>query len=312
MVKIGLVDIDVSHPQAFAGKMEELSIPMGYTHICNYGFREKDEVEAFAAACGAKVVDAIEDMVDEVDVGFVQGCNWDKHLPYAMPFINAGKPVFIDKPLVGSVADVKKVRALAEGGARIYGSSSMRYAQEILDFLAMPVEERGEILNVFSSVGVDEFNYAIHAVEIVCAVAGAKAVSCRFAGKSAKIDGCYTETFVVEFENGVSGTYVTTDGIWLPFGVSIVTSKNSYSFPLDALAAFGTMLSNIEAAVSSRENVLATMDTVTDSTLIMLAGKLSRERGGEVVKLSELPEDLSFDGAEFERGYAARASKIYL
>ncbi len=312
MVKIGLVDIDVSHPQAFAGKMEELNIPMGYTHICNFGFRENDEVEAFAAACGAKVMTSIEEMAKEVDVGFVQGCNWDKHLPYAMPFIEAGKPVFMDKPLVGSLADVKKVRELAKNGARIYGSSSMRYAQEILDFLAMPVEERGEVVHVYSSVGVDEFNYAIHAVEIVCAVAGSLAKTCRFAGRSAKIDGSYTETFVVEFENGVSGTYVTTIGTWLPFGVTIVTSKNTYSFPLDALAAFGTMLSNIEAAVSGRENILATMDEVTDSTLIMLAGKLSRERAGQVVSIADLPEGIAFHGAEFERGYAATASKIYL
>ncbi len=117
---------------------------------------------------------------------------------------------------------------------------------------------------------------------------------------------------MVEFENGVSATYAATIGTWLPFGVTVVTSKNTFSFPLDALAAFGTMLSNIEAAVSGRENVLATMDEVTDSTLIMLAGKVSRERGGEVVAIADLPEDVAFDGYEFERGYAAKASKIYL
>ena len=53
MKKIGLVDIDVSHPKAFSAKIDELSLPMNYTGVVNYGFREADEVEAFAKSRGA-------------------------------------------------------------------------------------------------------------------------------------------------------------------------------------------------------------------------------------------------------------------
>ena len=64
--------------------------------------------------------------------------------------------------------------------------------------------------------------------------------------------------------------------------------------------------------MEGKENPIASVEAITDAILMMLAGKVSRDRGGEVVKVAELPEDVAFDGAEFERGYAAAAKKIYL
>ena len=154
MIKIGLVDIDVSHPLTFTKKMLENGIPMKYAYVCNKGFRGKDQVESFAKKYDIQIVDEIEDMVEHVDVGFIQSCNWEKHIPYAMPFIEKGVPVFLDKPMVGSMEDIRKIRQLAASGAKILGSSSVRYAYEIRDFLAKPLEERGEILNIFGTSGL--------------------------------------------------------------------------------------------------------------------------------------------------------------
>jgi predicted dehydrogenase len=51
-------------------------------------------------------------MADKVDIGFIQSCNWDKHIDQAMPFIQKGKPVFIDKPIVGSMKDIERIEKL--------------------------------------------------------------------------------------------------------------------------------------------------------------------------------------------------------
>jgi hypothetical protein len=312
MTKIGLVDIDVSHPKAFSAKIKELSLPMQYTGVVNYGFREQDEVEAFAASQGATVYQSIEEMVPAVDVGFVQSCNWDKHLEYAMPFIAAGKPVFLDKPMVGSLADVRRVRELVANGATILGSSAMRYAPELDAFLTRMREKDGKILHIFASCGIDEFNYGVHVAEIIHRVADAKCVSCQFVGKREECDGSYTETYFATFENGVVATYTVCTPAHKTFEVSIMATHTSESFRLAPLDSYGAMLTGLSDALEGKENPIASVEAITDAILMMLAGKVSRDRGGEVVKVAELPEDAAFDGAEFERGYAAAAKKIYL
>ena len=90
-----------------------------------------------------------------------------------MPFIERNKPVFIDKPIVGSFADCRKLEQLAAQGAVILGSSSVRYAEEVDAFLAEPIEERGELMTIYGTAGVDEFNYAIHIIEAIHQLAGA-------------------------------------------------------------------------------------------------------------------------------------------
>ena len=118
-----------------------------------------------------------------------------------MPFIKAGKPVFIDKPVIGNLKDTETLKKLVDDGAYILGSSSARHADEIQAFLKKPVEERGEIVSIFGTCGVDEFNYSIHIVEIFAEIAGAKAVSCSFNGKGEGSNGTHTETYTLKFEN---------------------------------------------------------------------------------------------------------------
>ena len=133
MINIGLVSLDVSHPKAFASVMETHCMNMRYKYVYNPGFRTEADREWFVNRFkldGYK--NSIEEMVDEVDVGFIQSCNWDKHLDQAMPFIKSGKPVFIDKPIVGGMADIERLRALvSSAGATPRGLSVSTVAREV-------------------------------------------------------------------------------------------------------------------------------------------------------------------------------------
>ena len=101
--------------------------------------------------------------------------------------------------------------------------------------------------------------------------------------------------------------------MWQPFEVSVLTSKRGqHTFRIDSTKIYAALLTELAAALEGKENKLASVDEITDSILMMLAGKVSRDRGGETVAVAELPEDAAFDGAVFEAGYAAAASKIYL
>ena len=312
MIRIGVVNIDVSHPKAFATILHEQDRAR-YVAVYNDGFRGDDEVDAFVSAFGLeKRCGSVEELAQTVDVGFVQGCNWDKHLYYARPFIDRGKPVFIDKPIAGSEADCREIEALSEAGKVIYGSSSVRYAAEIGEFLARPADERGEIVHVYGTAGVDEFNYGVHIVEAIGGLVGAGARTSRFVGAGVR-DGKRSETFTVSFEDGISATYTTFSGTWQPFHVIIMTTTGTFHVPIDSGAIYPQLLERICDVMEGKPNRLAPITDLTESVRIMLAGRLSRERGGEEVALANIPaDDPGYDGDAFEKGYAAAAKKIYL
>lgn len=312
MIRIGVVNIDVSHPKAFSAYLAN-GDRAKYVAVFNDGFREDDEVEGFIKNAGLdKRCATVEELADYVDIGFIQGCNWDKHLAYAQPFIDRGKPVFIDKPMVGSMPDVRKVEKLIASGATIVGCSSARYCYEIAEFLALPVETRGEIVHIQGTSGVDEFNYGVHIVEAIGGLVGPGAVSCKFSGR-AEVGGKSCESYHVTFGSGVTADYALFIGTWQPFVVTIMTTRTTYTFKIDSGKLYAAMLDRICDKFEGKEDTLAPVSDILESVKIMLAGKISRENGGRDVRLDEIPEDYEgYDGYAFEKEYAAAAKKIYL
>jgi len=312
MIRIGVVNIDTSHPKGFSEYLKRDSRAR-YAAIYNDGFRGDDEVEGFIRNCNLeKRCSSIEELAEIVDIGFVQGCNWNKHLEYAKPFINRRKPVFIDKPIVGSLADCRKLEELAANGAIILGSSSVRYASEIVGFLSKSDDERGQIVNVFGTAGVDDFSYGVHIVEAIGGIVGTGAVSNRYIGRN-EVDGKVCETFFVSFANGIKVIYNLLQGTWQPFDLEIMTTRTTFQLRIDTTKVYGALLDRICDYMESGRLSLASVDALTESIKIMLAGRISREQNGEEIKLSDIPEDdPGYDGYKYEKEYAAAASNIYL
>lgn len=313
MKKIGLVNIDTSHPLKWAQKMEQNpELDMQYTMLFSDGFRDDDQVNWFVNKYNmAGRAATIDELAEKTDIGFIQSCNWEKHIAEALPFINRGKPVFLDKPFVGSVQDIKKIRELVADGAKIIGSSSARYAEEIQEFLAQPLEKRGEVIAVYGESGVDEFNYSVHVGEILSEIAGAPAVSCKFTGATER-DGAKCELYTVRFANGVIGTYCTYLSGHRAFNVSIMTTKGSTCFRIDSSKIYMALLTRISEYLKTGEQKTADIERILNASEFMLCGKRSRDfENGREVKIEELGTDDKFDGYAFEKEYGASAGAIY-
>lgn len=312
MIRIGAVNIDTSHPLSFS-KYLQRDKRARYAAVYNDSFRGDDEIEAFIKNHGLdKRCNTIEELADCTDVGFIQGTDWDRHLAQAQPFIDRGKPVFIDKPFVGKISDCKKAEALAASGARILGSSSLRYVHEITDFLNSPVEERGEILNVYATSGVNDFDYAIHATEAIGGILGPGAESVTYCGCGEK-KGFRSETFLVRFASGQSAIYNLCIGVWQQFEVVITTTKSSCHFRVDTGRIYEPMLDRICDAVENAAFEIVPVSHITESVKILLAGRISRdEKNGATVALADIPDnDPGFDGAAFQDYYATKTTKMY-
>ena len=78
---------------------------------------------------GVEIVDSIEVLLKKVDVVMILSIDGRTHLEQARPVFAAGKRVYIDKPLAGSLADAIKIFRLAKKhNVPVFSSSSLRFA----------------------------------------------------------------------------------------------------------------------------------------------------------------------------------------
>lgn len=311
MIRVGAVNIDTSHPMGFAEAMKKDG-RMGYVGVYNDSFRCDAEVEGFITRYGLEKRCAdLEELARMCDVGFIHGCNWDDHLRCARPFLACGKPVFIDKPMVGSASDCRQVRELAKAGAVILGASSARYAGEIQDFLNRDPSERGNIVTVYGTAGVDEFNYGIHIVEAIGGIMGQGADYVKYIG-SGERDGQTGKSFYVHFQDGRSAMYTTLTGSWQRFALQVLTTRTTCQLLIDPAGTYDALIGQIANYMEGKPHLLAGPEALLESVEIMLAGAVSSMAGGKAVRLDSLEKgNACFDGTKFREGYCEASGPMY-
>lgn len=299
MFRVGAVNIDTSHPVAFADIMRE-SQRATYTCVYNSGFRSDEYVDKFMKEKQVPVrCQSLEEMVDLIDIAFIHSCNWDKHLELAEPFIKAGKPVFIDKPVVGNLAQCHRLEEYVRSGAVILGGSAFRHCYEFKDFMAKSTEERGDILSLYGVIGVDEFNYGIHIIEAIGSFVSGKANSVKC------ITNGQIELYHVNFENGMHAVYELCPGVWRPAVMLVTTTTETYHIQPETQNLYKPLLDNVFDVLEKRTPVTI-IEELTESIKIAIAAKVSRENDGIDVKLDSLrSDDFGYDGNAFEVLYAS-------
>ena len=127
-----------------------------------------------------QMMSAPERLLGQVDAVIVVDRHGDDHLPHALPFIEAGLPAFIDKPLTRSVKDAETLLDAAEkSGALLTSASALRW-QQTTEELAASVHRLGRpdrIVATGSFYPDSEYGglifYGIHATELALQLAGA-------------------------------------------------------------------------------------------------------------------------------------------
>ncbi len=301
MIRIGTVNIDTSHAPSFA------EILLGgdrarYTAIYNDGFRTDAEVDAFIQKYGLeKRYYDLSEMADNIDVAFIQSCDWDRHIELSEPFIKKNVPVFIDKPIVGNLRDARKIEEWAAQGKVILGTSAMRYTYEHDDFFAQSSAE--DIISVTATVGVDEFNYAIHAVEeILGFVKNSVPVSTEYIGTN-DAGGVEVDSYRVLFANGVSAYYHICKKGWQPSTAIVMTKKTTFVYKIDSGKVYEAMLKQVCNYFEGKENNMASVESMLYAVRIMLAGIKSRKLGGAQLLCCLTEDDPAFDGKKFYESY---------
>lgn len=299
-MKIGLVDLDTSHPQNWIPILRELGHEIvgvwdgGAVHPAEY-------VTKFAAERGIpRVYDSLESLVPDVDCAIIHGCDWDTHVEKARPFVEAGKSALLDKPVAGSLRDLKQLVAWSREGARIAGGSSLRFCVEAMEWLAQPEEERGTPHTALCGCGTDEFNYGIHAYSLLAAIMGPGIQSVRHLGEG-------TQRRIQVNWNDARRAILTVGGTvgYVPFYITIVTAKGVSHLKPEAGKLYRALLeTTLPYLAGATDTPPLPIETLIEPELCALAARQSWREGDREVRLSELSEsDPGYDGAEFAVGY---------
>lgn len=124
---------------------------------------------------GVAIVERAEELAEHgVEAVLVEAQQGALHAPLALPWLRAGIPVFVDKPFACSVADAA---AMVEAAARrvtpLLSASALRYAEEILDYDAGPVQgAHTHAPATLHPANPGLFHYGVHGVEMLYALMG--------------------------------------------------------------------------------------------------------------------------------------------
>ena len=159
---------------------ENLGIPGAkVTHI--WTDDPEDAVKVAGASLIENVVSKPTDVIGEVDAVIISTDKGFEHVKRARPFIEAGLPVFIDKPLTDNEEDLQTFCRWKNEGAKIMSSSCMRYAKEAAPY-HKNYAELGELRYASVTMAKKWETYGIHALEMIYPVLGTGYISVRNTG----------------------------------------------------------------------------------------------------------------------------------
>jgi hypothetical protein len=237
-LRVGIIGLDTSHVVAFtkvlndpkaAGELAGVRVvaayPGGSPDVAASRDRVADYTGQLRDGFGVEIVASIDALLEKVDVVLLESVDGRPHLEQVRPVLKARKPVFIDKPVAGSMADALRIFALAEeAGVPCFSSSSLRFSPNIARMRDDP--QAGAVVGcvAYGPCSLEEhhpdlFWYGIHGVESLFTVMGTGCVSV------ARVQTQGTELVTGTWTDGRVGTFRGIRQGKADYGVLVFGSK---------------------------------------------------------------------------------------
>lgn len=296
-LKLGLIGLDTSHVIAFTSRFNEPDNPNhvpggrvvaafkgGSADIESSHTRVEGYTKTLVEKYGVKIYDNIKEVCENVDAILLTSLDGRPHLSQVRPVFEANKPVFVDKPVAGTLKDAVEIYRLAkESKVPCFSSSSLRWYPGVVEVANADV---GELISVLSYGPApsepnhpDLFWYGIHPTEALFTVMGT---------------GCETVT-----RTSTEDTVVVT-GIWKDGKVGTLhgLAKGRFGYKVTAFGSkaiveqtkggdYTPMLREVIKFFNTGKPPVAP-ETTLEIYAFMEAADESKRRGGTPVKISEV------------------------
>lgn len=170
-MRIALVGTENSHADEIVRHLNVEQVA-GDTRVVTLVGADDERNQKLAAAGGiSRIVPTAVELLGEVDALIVTNRDGALHREYAVPFLEAGVPVWVDKPLAASTADAQAILDAAKrGGAPVTSYSAVRWVADA-DMLANTAVQDLQAITVTGPADPDSeysgiFFYGIHAADL--------------------------------------------------------------------------------------------------------------------------------------------------
>jgi len=260
---------------------ETLGIPGAkVTHIWT-----DDPADAPRVARASRIPNIVvwpEEVIGQVDAVIISTDKGWEHAARCRPFVEAGVPLFVDKPLVDSAADLHLFRQWIAEGKPILSSSCMAYAKEFLPYRES-THELGRIRYASITTAKSWERYGIHALSAVYPILGPGFISARNTGTVER------NVLHIKHTCGADVTAVAIDDLYGAFGLLQLcgTASSVQTGFKDTYYAFKAQLLDFVGYLRTGVRPFPFSET-EELMRLLIAGIQSREQGGCEVLLSEI------------------------
>jgi predicted dehydrogenase len=234
---------------------------------------------------GIAVVDSIAELLKMVDVVLLETNDGNLHLQQALEVFKAGKTVFIDKPVAGSLKDTLAIyKAANEYKVPVFSASSLRWtknSQKLREGVLV-----GKVLGADTySPGTiepshpDLFWYGIHGVEMLFTVMG---TGCKEVVRIHKPD---TDIVVGTWSDGRLGTFRGERAGRIGYGGTAFGEKGVHD--IGPYEGYRTLVIEILKFFKTGKTPINSEETIEIFTFMEAADE-SKRRGGQPVQLQEV------------------------
>jgi len=298
MLRVGIIGCDTSHVPAFttvlndpkaAGDLAGFKVVAAYPGGSADIPSSKDRLDGFVAQLrdkfGVEIVNSVEALVEKVDVVLLESVDGRPHLNQVIPVLKAGKIVFIDKPIAGSLADALMIFELAKKyKTPVFSSSSLRFSPGIQAMRNNP--KLGDVLGCVAygpcsleKHHPDLFWYGVHGMEILYTIMG---TGCKEVVRTHTAD---VDVVTGTWKDGRVGTFRGIRKGSAGYGALVFGSKAIQ--PSGSYAGYEPMLKEIAKFFRTGVPPVSEEET-TEMFAFMEAADESKRRGGAPVAIAEV------------------------
>ncbi len=239
--------------------------------------------EATSRLCAASSIpNAARDyheFLGKVDAVIIARDDYETHFAMAQPFLEAGLPVFIDKPLSLDISELRAFRPFLASG-QLMSCSGMRYSRE-LDEPRANLGSYGRLKLVRGAVVLSWEKYGVHLLEAILEMISARPLAVRMLPAE-------HASAVVRLNDG---TLVQIDALGEcppSFHIDLFGTQRKGAFDItDNFSMFRRMLWEFTESIRQGRPAISP-DRTLDIMRVLIAGRLSRKENREV-ELNELP-----------------------
>ena len=201
-----------------------------------------------------------EEMLGEIDALILARDDAESHWPLARPFLEAGLPVFIDKPLTLDREQLEAFTPYLESG-QLMSCSGMRYAQE-LSVLRDQLTDYGTLKLVRGTILNDWERYGIHLLEALLSLLPSRPVSVQALPTG-------VESLLIRLEDGTPVIIDVLGDVPAIFDIEVIGSRrvsrhslrDNFSMFRQLLLAFSDMVARQSPTIPAAET-LTIMNTL--------------------------------------------------